>query len=257
MSINKEELELALKMLSRTKGEAPCISNFFHLRKNPVLARDIIDISLYINTLGIACEKISWERDLHFNRKIDDSQYKAYAGCDIEYFHMVFKTTFDRLLPIINKISDSPGQIPLNSFNSFLNDWITNPNNKIRLGESLLNVVLKYFSWFNEIKEIRDPIVHPEDILITQIFIDEKERNRILFQVDEGFKHKISKSEVMYNDNVVDFEKYAGLYFGYLISSLERLSYYIFDKFNIQKNLIGIQHGGFWPIVKKWIEQLL
>jgi hypothetical protein len=257
MSINKEELELALKMLSRTKGEAPCIGNFFHLRQNPVLARDIIDISLYINTLGIACEKISWERDLHYKRKMNNSQYGAYAGSDIEYFHMVFKTTFDRLLPIIDKISDSPGTIPQNSFNSFFNKWINKPNNKKRLGKPLLNVVLKYFSWFNEIKKVRDLIVHPKDMLITQIFTDKKERNRILFQVTEGFKHKISIPEVMYSDKIVDFEKYAGLYFGYLLSSLERLSYYSFDKFGIQKNLVGIQHGGFWPIVKKWIEALL
>ena len=86
------------------------------------------------------------------------------------------------------------------------------------------------------------------------------EKNRILFQVYEaGYKGKILIPEIMFNENVADFELYAGLYFGNLIAYLEEVSETIdkhltlkkFPKSNPRKIYEEI------PAIYNWVEKLL
>ena len=53
---------------------------------------------------------------------------------------------------------------------------------------------------------------------VTLVFL---EKDRILFQVQKGDQDLVRITEIMFNDNVVDFDLYAGTYFGYFIAFLE------------------------------------
>jgi hypothetical protein len=65
----------------------------------------------------------------------------------------------------------------------------------------------------------------------------------------------------MYNENVVDFELYAGMYFGYLIAFLEQASRSIEKRLPPRKSAFGAGNPTIMyrelPVIYTWIEKTL
>ena len=84
-----------------------------------------------------------------------------------------------------------------------------------------------------------------------------------MFQVSgEGYSNIVNIPEVMYNENVADFELYAGMYYGYLIAFLESFSEVMKNRLPEGKMHFGsgnprIDYGKKIPPVYLWIEKLL
>jgi hypothetical protein len=148
-----------------------------------------------------------------------------FAPCDIDLFHVEVRSAFDYVAEIVRLISDSPDQVPGKSFSRFttlsfatLKNWIArDSSNESKVGKDLVEFVVSC-DWFDDLKNTRDKLVHRGGFTLAF-----PEKKRILFQVyHEG--PTIRVPEIMYNENVVDFELYAGLYCGYLIACLEELA---------------------------------
>lgn len=128
-------------------------------------------------------------------------------------------------------------------------------NNSKKLGPELAELVFS-IDWFDDLKNIRDINVHQGGVTI--VFL---EKNRILFQAVKSFKNLISFSEIMYNENVVDFELYAAIYFGYLIAFLEDFAKAIENRLPKGKFSFGVGNPRKLyqelPSIYSWIEKLL
>ena len=62
----------------------------------------------------------------------------------------------------------------------------------------------------------------------------------------------------MYNENVVDFELYAGLYGGYLIACLEELATLVQARLGLTAHSGRTKGYGFgWKILQGWIERVI
>jgi len=195
--------------------------------------------------------RLVWQKDLWIRNQLDETLWMQFGAGDIDLFHVEFRSIFDYLAKIIGTISDSPGQVPL-SFEKLKNWTAKSHSNAQRLGEDLTRVVLSC-EWFDDLKTVRDSIIHRGGYTLVLPV-----KGRILFQVHEGVSRKVLIPEIMFNENVADFELYAGLYTGYLIAYLEEVSVLIYKHLNLKK--VGSNaksyHQGL-QILSDWIKRVL
>lgn len=193
--------------------------------------------------------RMEWQKGLISRGELDKLLGSQFAACDIDLFHIQYRSLFDHLAKIIGILSGRPGTMP-DSFRK-LGDWVHRPENSNRIDNDLARVVASC-DWFTDMREVRDSIVHRDGR--TLVF---PEDNRILFQVHEGFRNKVNIPEIMVNENIVDFELYAGLLAGYLISYLEDVSEIAQRRLELRK--IGRDaksyHGGL-TVIYEWIERV-
>jgi hypothetical protein len=225
----------------------PSISSFLQF-----IQKDYFDIITTTN-------RLSWQKQMAINKELPMGAWMSFAQLDVELFFMKIRSIFDYVAIILCRISDCK-KVPKTRRKSFnkLRNWLTDPNegkkNAKNWDTDLARLVISA-DWFDLIKSVRDSIFHEGGY--TLVFHD---TDRILFQVHSGYKNKISIPEVMYNENVVDFELFAGVYFGYLIAFLEDFA------INVEKKLPDdvrkIKHSPFTPYKKlppifEWVTKLL
>jgi hypothetical protein len=168
------------------------------------------------------------------------------------------RSLFDYLASALIRVSGlSPGQVP-SSFRK-LRDWLAKDSTRVtRFGEDLAKAIASC-DWFSEIRGVRDAIVHSGGVTFVY-----PEEGRILFQVEKGIvqeginKKIILMPEIMYDENIADFELYAGLYIGYFLAYLESVSALINSRLTLRNICTDAKtyHPGLY-IVRTWIESLL
>lgn len=198
--------------------------------------------------------RLVWQKDLWLHEKIDDVLWIEFGSCDIDLFYVKYRAIFDHIAKIIQCISDKPGQVPGNSFRE-LRNWIEKEegNNSLKVGRELAEL-LKSCDWFHDLRAVRDSIIHRGGRTI--LF---PHREKILFQVDEQFKNKICMQEIMFNNYIVDFELYSGIYMGYLLFFLEEMAEVTYKRSNICRNSFGnarSYHAGL-RLIRNWIEKAI
>ena len=196
--------------------------------------------------------RLEYQKNLWTSEQLGDALWMQFAACDINLFHVEFRSIFDHLAQIIRSASDPPGQIP-QSFND-LKKWVAKSDGNVeKLGEGLAEVVLSC-GWFDDLKEVRDSIVHYGGLTLIV-----PKKGRILFQVIDETKMnmKVCTPEIMFNNSLVDFELYAGLYFGYLLAFLEKVSGVIYKRLNLKKQFINSKsYNQGLRVLHDWINQL-
>jgi hypothetical protein len=203
--------------------------------------------------LQTLCRRLDWQKRATSEGKIDDLLSSSFAACDINLFHVQFRSLFDYLAKVINLISDKPGQVPSDSFEQLYN-WVERvESNRQRIGDDLARIVASC-DWFKDLRGVRNSIVHfgGETVVFP-------ETDRILFQVYDGFRNRhIHFPEIMFNENIVDFELYSGLLIGYLITCLEEVSLAIRRRLDVKHfgGDVRSYHGGL-PVIRNWIEKVV
>lgn len=261
MSIDKNRLEVALSTIHKNKHGYFISSKFIDLFANvmisialgmelPPISGHIKSINWDISNLLATATRLEWQKSLWSKKQIDYGAWFKFAALDIDLFHVKFRSIFDYFAKTIRNVSDNPEQVKRKSFATMKN-WLKRSENIQRLGEDLAQLVLSC-EWFDILKEVRESTVHKGGF--TVVFPIE---NRILFQVHEGLIRKVLFPEIMFNKNVVDFELYAGLYYGYLISYLEEVSEAIDKRLNLKKP--GKRARTIYeelPVIYKWIQKV-
>ncbi|MCL5949810.1 MAG: hypothetical protein M1490_04975 [Candidatus Bathyarchaeota archaeon] len=230
MTIDEEKLKLALSTLQKGNIDPVekiiCPSMFVKLCAHmincrldanfPQIATYIDSISVDLSNIETITSRLAWEKELWKGERISVGQWMNYAQCDIDLFHVEMRSIFDYIARVVKIVSKHPQGIP-QSFND-LRKWLKKPENTLKVGEDLAKLILSA-DWFEQLKNVRDVNIHFGGM--TLVFL---EKDRILFQTYKGNYNLISIPELMYNENVADFELYAGMYFGYLIAFLEEFS---------------------------------
>lgn len=270
MTIKADRLLQALSTIHESSGgyirEGDFISLMMNIRLNALLRRKVPNILSFLryidnetNKIEVVTSRLAWQKELWSLNKLDDNTWMSYASCDIDFFHIIIRSIFDYLAKIMKRVANQPEQVPDEGFNDLKNwlikEGIPDNDNLQRVGKELANIVLSC-EWFDDIKNIRDLNIHQGGFTIT---FPEKSKNRILFQVYKGVTGHISIPEVMYNENVVDFELYAAVYFGYLSALLEVASKIIDERIDMHRYPESKPHKAYrhLPPIYRWMSRLV
>jgi len=267
MPINREKLKLAISTIQKDEEDgffssSMLVKSWMHISLNtregikfPPISSFIQYIYQDVSNIETITSRLDWQRELWKNNKLDVGKWMSYAACDIDIFHIEMRSIFDYVAKVIQRISNQPKQVPDEGFN-VLKTWLANKKkNTERLGEDLAELVLSV-NWFEDLKNIRDKTVHQG--AMTLVFL---EKDKILFQIHKGIENLVNIPEIMYNPNVVIFELYAAMYFGYLVAFLEDFASVIKEhlprgKFSFGAGNPRKQYREI-PIIYSWIEELL
>lgn len=267
MPIRKDKLKVAISTIQKDEEGWYISPSMFVLsltnvmlntrmgEKLPPIYSFMQYISQDVGNMETITTRLAWQRDLRSTNQLDFGKWMSYAGCDIDLFHMEARSIFDYLAKITKRLSDQPKQVPDKGFN-FLKTWLAKSDNNVkRVGKDLAELVSSV-DWFDDLKNVRDANVHQGGM--TLVF---PEKDRILFQILKGYENLVSIPEIMYNENVVDFELYAGMYFGYLIAFLEDFATAIERRLPKGKYSLGVGNPRKvyreLPAIYSWIKKLL
>ena len=134
-----------------------------------------------------------------------------------------------------------------------LYQWLDkNRGNIAKLGEEESALVLSA-PWYSELRSVRDAILHHG--AFTLVF--GSPNDGILFQVHSGFKRLINIDSLMWNENVVDFQLYAGLYFARINVLLEQLGRLLASRIPQQPSMLGVKsYSQGFGILRDWMNKL-
>ncbi len=268
MQITKERLTTALSLMQRDEDEkyfftsSEFVKTAFYITLNtrmgdkfPPVAKFMQYIEQDLLDILTITSRLEWERSLWAKNELTLGQWTSYAQCDIDMFHVELRSIFDYVAKVLTRISNQPKQVPDEGFN-ILKTWLEkNPENHERLSKDLAELVLSN-DWYKDFKNVRDEIVHRG--AFTMVFLD---KESILFQVDKGYENLVSIPEIMYNDNVVFFELYSAMYFGYLIAFLEDFAKALIKR--LPKGTFSYGAGNVrtvyqdLPVIYSWVDRLI
>lgn len=199
-------------------------------------------------TLETIIQRTAWQKWMVSSGGLNHEVGAQYAACDVNLFHVQYRSLFDRLAKIIGLLSGRPHTMP-ESFRK-LREWVVKPGNEQRIDEQLAQFVTSCY-WFGDLRGIRDSIVHRHGR--TSIRIRD---NKVLFQV-HGLKHNVSLPKTLFHENSVDFELYSSLFTGYLLAYLESLAAITRQKLNLREypGESRVFSGGL-RFLRVWIQRL-
>lgn len=204
-------------------------------------------------------QRLEWQKGLWDSGDLAQRLWMNYASADIHLYHFEMRSIFDYLAVLLVKLAKHPEQVRSHTQPSFnkIKKWLLKEDDIDRKTENLgLDFVrlIVACDWFDDIRDVRDLLIHHGGSSI--VF---PEKGRILFRIYSGsWKPKIFIKEVMYNENVVDFELYGPLYFSYLLDYLDRFAGLFYTHLGLERKMEHFKncHGGL-VLVKKHIERLL
>jgi hypothetical protein len=200
---------------------------------------------------------MNWFRNIAIRSNWYNQQpltWSSYTGLDIQEFHFEFRSILDYVSAILVKLSDKSGQVKgENSFRE-LYQWLeseTTAENKLG---TQISAIIRAGYWYDDIRQIRDNIIHYG----ADAFVFGTPKDGILFQVSKKNINQINIKELMWNDNIVDFELYAGLYFARMLVLLDKLGKLIISKIPKQyiSSSVKANYDGL-SVYARWINRLV
>ena len=245
--------------VEESSGGRPVTPNLNQVYENiRYIHRDLWDVETLL-------ERIEWTRGLWIEGKIDDDLWSRFTALDIDLFHVTIRSLFDYAAALLRFVSGKPGQIPSSTDEDLesggrvsfekLYHWAQKPTVPRRFSPDFVKAI-KDCEWFCILRIVRNAIVHWGGQ--THMMFD---KPRIVFQTVKGrdYSQLVNFPEVMYNENVVDFELYAGMIYGYLLSFLEDVGKLIFNWLSaadkVDQPLSRSQHPGMM-VGRRWIEEI-
>jgi hypothetical protein len=182
-------------------------------------------------------QRSAWQKWLVTSGNLPDDVVVNYIACDIDLFHVQYRSLLDRLAKIVGLLSGRPHVVP-DSFRK-LKEWLRKPGNSQRIDGQLAQFISSCH-WFDGLREIRDSIVHRYGRTTVSLKGD-----KIFFQV-RGLKNDVPLPKAVFNDDLVDFELYSGLMMGYLFGYLENLAAITREKLKLKEYDVEPRnfHGG-------------
>jgi len=197
-------------------------------------------------------ERLHWQHQLWVSDQLPDGKWLRYATADVDMVHVEARSLFDYIAQVLRSISEKPGQVPDKSFEKLRNWAAKDKTNRERLGTDI-STLFSNCDWFAGLREVRDDVVHRGGD--TLVFLD---KPALCFQTYQKHKKKVLLPEVMANKNVVDFELYGGMTYGYLLAFLEEVAETVYRRLNVTRRPGSCQQRSPGAMIgKQWLEKLL
>ena len=211
-----------------------------------------------VDDLGVLLtmvDQANWQKTMVIQGHLDTYHNMLYGGVIADAFLTRYRSSYDTIANAFREIARNPAYAPA-SF-SLVRKECRKANNMKIYGDDLASLI-ESSEWFDQTKKVRDGIVH--DNFQTIGFM----HPRILFQVSKPHRTKrlvnmINFSEVMANENLVDFELYAAVHIAYtlwLLDEFAKLGYDILQPVKFP-DLEPKQGYGGLPVLKESIERIL
>lgn len=183
--------------------------------------------------LATSALKLEWLHTQTRDGALSPLAWMQFATTDTEYFFITFRSALDHIAALVAGGASKPNQVPTDSFRKLLKyvgDGKCQQRSRALLGNDLVELVGETEGWFWDARAVRDAAVHRHNAEHTLVF---SPNDGILVQVyKQGFYMMLHDPRVMHNKNVVDFRRYAGLHFAYLITLLDRVSVAVAKRIN-------------------------
>jgi hypothetical protein len=203
------------------------------------------------------CDRLEWAKEKCKGDPRLNSTWSYYASADIEYWHIKMRSLLDHIAKLISNLAERKNQVP-DSFAALYKRATgteavpeKTQNFAHKLGPDWLEL-LRSATWFPALLDIRDEVVHWGGH--TMVFLPPEEGIR--FQVYRGFSHKniIDLKPLMFNQNVVCFDRYAAHLLSHLLLFLEDFAIKAYARLGVEPMLNGMsRHFGLGTVIG-WID---
>lgn len=184
-------------------------------KDHPALA-DAQQVAFDLWSLLTVFYRTDWQADLVAEGILPGGIWREFISSDVEHFHTTLRSLFDHAAGAIIAMAPRSGQIP-DRFKQ-LRSWATEqPRASDHIGADVV-ALLRSCDWFEEIRRVRDLIVHGKSLTVGFI-VD----SRPCFQVVSGPGLSVLQPGLMPNQNVVDFRLYAAAVMSHLLLFLDHL----------------------------------
>ncbi len=192
------------------------------LRSLQYLRQDVLNI------LSILA-KLDWMLDCVRAEQLHEHRWMEFAASDIDMFHVELRSAFDHVARILNTVAERPDEVPHRSFHGLV-EWLENDSTREgMLGPRVAALVTANAEWFMRMKNVREESLHHGGF--TLVF---PEKEKILFQIYSSKRHPfVHEPDLMFNENVVDFERYAVVCISRLCALLGGLAALLLDRFSL------------------------
>jgi hypothetical protein len=172
---------------------------------------------------------------------------------DIEHYHYELRAILDYVAIALTGLANKPKQAEIDSIEELYNWLNRNPGNINRLGKEA-SAIVQSAVWYKEIRMIRDMIIHHG--ANTLVFCSPNEG--ILFQIMKGWNKIVYNEALMWNENVLDFELYAGLYFAKAFILIKQIGDLVQERLKEIVNIgdITTNYSGI-EVLANWIGRLV
>jgi len=199
--------------------------------------------------------RMEWFRTLAIKgRSMPSFSWILFTSVDIEHFHVELRSILDYVATILGNLAERPKQVRSGSFRA-LYQWLEkDQRNVAKLGNEA-SVLVVSAPWYRELRGIRDSILHYG----AHTIVFGAPKDGIHFQVHSGLKRLINVDSLMWNENVVDFQLYAGLYVARTLVFLEELGRFVaarIPKWPPGEPGTRANYHGF-TILRNWMTRLL
>lgn len=207
----------------------------------------ILNDLMQIRTL---IERLAFESNIEWNEN-DPYQWNRYFTLDIESFHVYIRSIMDYSAIAIQRSCSINRANEVRSFRK-LRERI---NRHRELFPKEVAELIELADWFDEIRGVRDFIVHRG----AETIVFGNPKDGLLFQTHgAGFKNLIDKKFLLFNENVVYFDRYAAYYYSEMYSFLDLVFREFMRNMEPIKN-VTFPSKSFHPgisILKGWIVNL-
>lgn len=207
--------------------------------------KDDLDVLLNI------CSQANGQKKMVLEKHLDEYHNMEFGSVLADAFITRYRSSYDTIAWAFKEIARHPGNVSPKFAElrkvSDEDEYVRN------LGDKLANLI-QSVDWFDQIKDLRDRIIHYN--FKTGGFM----APIILFQVTEGFfENKINFPGAMINENLVDFELYAGVHVAYslwLLEEFAKIGYNTLKPERFPEVEPKKGHDGF-EALNEWIERVL
>jgi hypothetical protein len=166
--------------------------------------------------------RLEWTRTLAHQGALNTGAWSSFSSLDIENFFVQMRSIMDHVAEILQSLLPKGKQLP----ESFRRLRESLDKYRTRLPSDIAALVAGA-NWFDEMRSARDALVHQGGYSL--VFSEPKDG--ILFQVyGKGHKGCFSHPAIMFNDNVVRFDRYASHVVSNLLVFLDRLGAALLSK---------------------------
>ncbi len=224
--------------------------------EDPVLKDKLKKALYYLNAITYdldillnICAQANWHKNMVLSGHLDKLDNMRYGTITVDAFLTRYRSAYDTIANAIGKVSKFPEQAP-DSFTALRSKDQMDKRLKI-LGPELMGLV-QNCDWYDEMVDIRDKILHYN--AQTSGFAAEE----ILFQVMKKYTKLIKTSEMSYNENLEDFELYAGVHIAYTLWFLEQFATIAYRELPpIRYNSQPQKYHDGYGVLREWIERVL
>ena len=165
-----------------------------------------------ISTLFV---RLEWMRGLAVEGKLNTDSWRSFSSLDIENLFVQVRSSMDHATELLQVNLPKGGQLPesFNKLHSSIDKY------RPRLPVEFQHLI-ESARWFDQMRGIRDALVHQGGMSL--VFGEPAET--LLFQIyGKGMNGYASHPALMFNENVVHFERYAALLVANLLVFLDKL----------------------------------